>query len=96
MFFANAGYFIIKNPQFGWSEIRNPIINKNANNSKTVQDREKVTIDHADVKDLVSSFHIRSQRPVLTSVDHVETIPENGQPVVVVSAAQQVDEKPSD
>ena len=34
-----------KNPQFWGPEIGNPIISKIANNSKTVLDREKVTID---------------------------------------------------
>ena len=39
-------HFRGKNPQFWGPEIGSPIIPKIANNSKTVQDRETVTIDH--------------------------------------------------
>ena len=35
-----------KNPQFWGPEIGNPVINKTANNSKTVRDREKIAVDH--------------------------------------------------
>ena len=40
------GDFMGKKPQSLGPEIGNPIIKKIANKSKTVRDREKVTIDH--------------------------------------------------
>ena len=48
MIYYHLGDFGGKNPQFGGPEIENHIIKKIANNSKTVRDREKVTIDHLE------------------------------------------------